>query len=282
VSARKSLGYGFIGSFLWSLIRWALEDYGYIQIATDAIERRGPIVATFWALVSHQLFGPIVSAGCLAAYGFLELRARQHRSRLPPASPLPEPSSPQLPPTSTSAARRQADALRARTKATEKWIESLKPNVEFFAVSYGLHAQTYGNRTASGWAAFVEFTNRSPSATAKDVLAKVSYGDFHKVPYGVWIESSFNKVDFGPHDTRRLLISLRERGSKRGMLVFRDQRVPGQTLHDAFHSIECRGIDGPSIGVEVVVAGLGFELPPLRFRLEVIDEGVRLTGPLKE
>jgi hypothetical protein len=87
ISFRKYLGVGFLGSALWSLVRWVLEDYGYIALGGEALANRGRIVNGLWSLVSHAAFGPAVAVGCLAIYLILEFRSRRTSAHRLPAAP---------------------------------------------------------------------------------------------------------------------------------------------------------------------------------------------------
>ena len=88
MSAKRSFGVVFVGSVVWSFIRWALADYGYIQLGQNAVAHRGPIVKGLWWVVSHNAFGPGIALACLVV--FLGFSYRQ-RSRAP-LEPAPDAS----------------------------------------------------------------------------------------------------------------------------------------------------------------------------------------------
>src|SRR5260221_7075469 len=63
--------------FIWKAIKWALQDYGYIQLGQNAVEKRGPLLSGVWWMLNSLWFGPCVTLVCVCIFVALEIQDRR-------------------------------------------------------------------------------------------------------------------------------------------------------------------------------------------------------------
>lgn len=68
----------------WTIILWALSDYGYIQAARDVFASRGGVVTWVASIVFSQWVGPVIAVGCLGTYLWIQRPRRTGARNKPP------------------------------------------------------------------------------------------------------------------------------------------------------------------------------------------------------